>query len=501
MAAAIAAMAAAIAAATPLRVLQAAAEIYPLVKTGGLGDVFGALPPAIARQGVDVRLLLPGYPAIRAAFKEERTLATIGATFGAATIAVRFGQLRDIELPAYVIDAPALFDRPGHPYLAADGTDWPDNALRFGALGWVAAHIGLGDIDPQWQPQIVHAHDWHAALACAYLALHPASACRSVYTVHNLAFHGLFPHDLLAELHLPARVFSLDGLEFFGKGSFMKAGIQYADRITTVSPTYAREIQTREFGCGLEGAIVHRVDRLRGILNGVDDAVWNPATDQAIAQRYDAGHLAGKAADKDALQKELGLTQTGAAPLIGLISRLTEQKGVDLMLGALPDLITDGAQFALLGRGDAQIETGLRALAQTHPDRVAVRFGYDEALAHRIVAGADLIAVPSRFEPCGLTQLYGLRYGTLPLVRRVGGLADTVVDATRKTIAEDTATGFMFDAADAPSLHAAARRAFALHREPPRWQRLMRRAMAQKFSWDDAAAKYVGVYRELVSRA
>lgn len=485
--------------AAPLRVLQVAAEIYPLVKTGGLGDVFGALPPAIARQGVDVRLLLPGYPAVHAAFSEERTLATVGATFGAATITVRRGRLRDIDLPAYVIDAPALFDRPGDPYLAADGADWPDNALRFGALGWVAAHIGLGDIDPPWRPHIVHAHDWHAALACAYLALHPASACRSVYTVHNLAFHGLFAYDLLAELHLPARVFSLDGLEFFGKGSFMKAGIQYADRITTVSPNYAREIQTREFGCGLEGAIAHRAARLRGILNGVDETVWNPAADPAIAQGYDAAHPAGKAACKAALQTELGLAPAADAPLIGLVSRLTQQKGVDLMLSALPSLIADGAQFALLGSGDARIETGLRALTQQHSDRVAVRFGYDEALAHRIIAGADMIAVPSRFEPCGLTQLYGLRYGTLPLVRRVGGLADTVVDATEQALADDTATGFAFDAADAPGLRGAARRALALYRDRPRWQQVMRRAMAQKFSWNEAAEKYVAVYRELVA--
>lgn len=482
-----------------MQVLQVAAEIYPLVKTGGLGDVIGALPPALARRGLDVRLLLPGYPAILAAFEPARTVIALGPAFGAATLSVQVGVLRGIDVPAYVIDAPALYAREGHPYLGPDGRDWADNALRFGALGWIAAHLGCGDIDRAWQPQIVHVHDWHAALACAYLALNPAAPCRSVFTIHNLAFQGLFAADLLPALQLPARLLTYDGIEFFGHGSAMKAGIQYASRITTVSPTYAREIRTHEFGCGLEDALEHRAAHLRGILNGVDDAVWNPARDAHIDHHYDAARLSGKTAAKAALQKEFGLRSAPNAPIIGVISRMTQQKGMDLLLNAAPDLIADGALFALLGSGDSTIENGWRALANAHPASVAARFGYDEPLAHRIIAGADLIAVPSRFEPCGLTQLYGLRYGTLPLVRRVGGLADTVVDADEHTLAADTATGFVFDAATADALRTTARRALALFRERTQWQKVQRRAMAQGFSWEEAARQYDDLYRELTA--
>jgi starch synthase len=479
------------------RVLQVAAEIFPFVKTGGLGDVVAALPPAIARQGLDVRLLLPGYPAILDAFRPKVTVTTVGPAFGAATLALRFGMLRGVDVPAYVIDAPALFWRTGHPYIAPDGRDWADNTTRFAALGWFAAHLGSGDIDRAWRPAIVHGHDWHAALACAYLALNPAAPCRSVFTIHNLAFQGLFPSDLMAALQLPARLFAFDGLEFYGQGSAMKAAIQYADRITTVSPSYAREIRTREFGCGLEGALEHRAADLRGILNGVDDAIWNPARDAHIAQRFDAARMPCKAACKTALQRDMGLRQAADAPLIGVVSRLTTQKGIDLLVQAAPAICAAGAQLALLGSGDPPIESDLRALANSRPDAVAVRFGYDEALAHRIIAGADLIAVPSRFEPCGLTQLYGLRYGTLPLVRRVGGLADTIIDADEAGRAEDRANGFVFDQADAASLQDAALRATELYRNRAEWNRLQQRAMAQDFSWDTAASEYVKLYREL----
>ena len=483
----------------PLHVLQVGAEIFPLVKTGGLGDVLGALPAALARCGLDVRLLLPGYPAILAAFRQTQRIATLGPAFGAATLAILFGRLRGIDVPAYVIDAPFLYARAGHPYLGPDGRDWPDNALRFGALGWVAAHLGGGDLDRQWQPRIVHAHDWHAALACAYLALHPAPPCRTVFTIHNLAFQGLFAPDLMPALQLPARLLAYDGIEFFGQGSAMKAGIQYADRITTVSPTYAREIRTGEFGCGLEGALEHRAAVLRGILNGVDGAVWDPAHDAYVEQHFDAEHLAGKAAAKAALQAALGLRSAPDAPLIAAVTRLTQQKGIDLLLEAAPALVAEGAQLAVLGSGDAPLEQQLRALTNARPASVAARLGYDEALAHRIIAGADLIAVPSRFEPCGLTQLYGLRYGTLPLVRRVGGLADTVVDADERALAADTATGFAFITADSGSLRAAARRAFALYRDRTRWRKVQQRAMAQNFSWDAAAEKYLELYRETIS--
>ncbi len=481
------------------RVLQVGAEIFPLVKTGGLGDVLGALPQALVRQGFDVRLLLPGYPALRQPLADAQRVCTLGPAFGAASIEILLGRLPGIDLPAYVIDAPSLYERPGNPYVDAEGKAWTDNALRFGLLGWVAAHLGLGDIDRSWRPTIVHGHDWHAGLAATYLALHPQPRCRSVFTVHNLAFAGLFEREMLPTLLLPQDSFGLDGVEFHGEGSMLKAGLHYADAITTVSPTYAREIRTPEFGCGLEGVIAHRAAQLHGILNGVDYEIWNPATDRLLEVRFDHKRIALKAAAKAALQKQLGLAVDPAAMLIGVVSRLTQQKGIDLLLQALPALLADGAQLALLGSGDATLENGCRALSAAAPSQVAVRFAYDEPLAHRIIGGSDVIAVPSRFEPCGLTQLYGLRYGTLPLVRRVGGLADTVTDADDASLSAGTATGFVFDAATPAALLLAARRAIALYQQPTEWQKVMRRAMTQDFSWDGAAAHYAALYRALLA--
>ena len=487
------------------RVLHVGAEIYPLVKTGGLGDVLGALPIALAENGVDVRLLLPGYPAVMQALREAAPVATFGPAFGAASLVVRLGRLSGIGVPAYVVDAPSLYDRPGNPYLGRDGREWPDNPLRFGALGWVAAHLGLGDIDRGWRPEIVHGHDWHAGLACAHLAFHPAPGCRSVFTVHNLAFHGMFDKSMLPALFLPPAAFVFDGLEFHGQGSAIKSGLQYADHITTVSPTYAREIQTHEFGCGLETVIAHRRSALSGILNGVDYTVWDTATDPLLETHFDAHGSpetlrAGKARAKEALQRQLGLDITRGRLLIGVVSRLTAQKGIDLLLEALPQLLPQQVQLALLGSGDAKLEAGLSELAALHPGSIAVRLGYDESLAHRIIAGADVIAVPSRFEPCGLTQLYGLRYGTLPLVRSVGGLADTVVDASEAAIAAGTATGFSFADANTPELLAAIRRAGELYRSPAGWLAVMMRTMAQDFSWGKAATAYAAIYDQLVAR-
>jgi starch synthase len=492
-------------AAASRRVLHVGAEIYPLVKTGGLGDVLGALPAALAENGADVRLLLPGYPAVLQALQESSAIATFGPVFGAASLIVRLGRLNGIAVPAYVIDAPALYDRPGNPYLGSDGHEWPDNPLRFGALSWVAAHLGLGDVDRGWRPQVVHGHDWHAGLACAHLAHHPVPGCRSVFTVHNLAFHGLFDKALLPALLLPAAAFVFDGLEFHGQGSAIKAGLQYADQITTVSPTYAREIQTHEFGCGLETVIAHRRSVLSGILNGVDYAVWNPATDTFLEKHFGATSApetlrAGKTRAKEALQRQLGLETARGRLLIGVVSRLTTQKGIDLLVDVLPQLLPQQVQLALLGSGDTKLESALTALAAAHPGSIAVRLGYDEALAHRIIAGADVIAVPSRFEPCGLTQLYGLRYGTLPLVRSVGGLADTVVDASDSAIAAGKATGFNFTNATASELLGAIRRAGDLYRSPAAWLAVMVRAMAQDFSWTKAAADYSTIYEELLAR-
>ena len=481
-----------------MKVLHAAAEVFPLVKTGGLADVLGALPQALAGQGAEVRLVLPGYPAIADAVLHQKLLCEFGAAFGAARVAVRLGQMPFSHLPVYVVDAPYLYRRAGNPYHAADGQEWGDNLQRFALLGWVAAHLGAGEIDPEWQPDVVHAHDWHAAMACAYMAAHPATRAASVFTVHNLAYQGLFPNHDFSLLGLPWHFMQSHGVEFHGQLSFMKAGLKYAKRVTTVSPTYAREIATHDFGCGLDGVIRSRGHDVSGILNGVDPAVWSPEVDTAIAARYSAHEPGGKARCKTALQVELGLTPDAKAPVFGLVSRLTSQKGLDLLLGALPSMLMAGGQLALQGSGDAALESAFVETARANPGRVAVRLGYDEALAHRIVAGSDAILVPSRFEPCGLTQLYGLRYGTLPVVRRVGGLADTVTDAG-KPGAKDGGTGFVFDAATPSTLADALSRAAAAFHDPARWSALMRRAMAQDHSWAVPAREYMALYAQLAT--
>lgn len=481
------------------RVLQVAAEVYPWVKTGGLGDVIGALPTALSRAGADVRLLLPGLPALLAAVRDKQLIGSLGAMFGAPQVNVLRGSLAlGAGLTAYVIDAPERFGRPGDPYLDPDGRDWPDNHLRFGLLGWVAAQLAMGRIDPHWRAGVLHAHDWHAGLAPAYLRTDPRPDVACVFTIHNLAFQGLFASDVLEPLGLPGSFFSPDGLEFHGKLSFIKAGIRYAEHVTTVSPGYAREIQTPEMGCGLDGLLRARARDLTGILNGVDQAIWNPAADGYLADHYTAADLAGKARLKATLQREFGLDVRPEAIVFAVVSRLTEQKGMDLLLQALPTLRQVGGQLVLLGSGERAIEEALRQAAAADSGGLGVRIGYDEALAHRIIAGADAIVVPSRFEPCGLTQLYGLRYGTLPLVRRVGGLADTVVDASPGSGAPERATGFTFDEPTAAALASAFRRVGAAWRDPALWPGLMQRAMAQDFSWENSARSYLDLYRTLL---
>jgi starch synthase len=481
-----------------MRVLHVAAEVFPLVKTGGLADVVAALPVALAERGADVRLLLPGLPAVMDGVESPRTVVDIGAAFGALRVRLLLGRLPGSKLPVYVIDAPYLYRRGGSPYQDAQGEEWPDNLQRFALLGWVAAHLAADDADPQWMPDIVHAHDWHAALACAFVAEHLPTQAASVFTVHNLAFQGLFPMHDWAMLGLASHLMSPAGLEFHGQLSFMKAGLQFADQVTTVSPNYAREIATHEFGCGLEGVIRGRGAAVSGILNGIDADIWNPATDPAIAHRYDADRRAGKFECRRALQAELGLAADPDALLVTVISRLTAQKGLDLVLGALPELLHGGAQFAVQGTGEPALEAAFRMAAQAHPGRVHVHIGYDEARAHRLIAGADAIAVPSRFEPCGLTQMYGLRYGTLPIVRRVGGLADTVDDATPESEDRGQSTGFVFDAATPAAFERCVRRAMALHAQPARWGRVVDAAMARELSWDGPAQQYLALYARLL---
>lgn len=476
-----------------MRVLQVAAEVFPLVKTGGLADVIAALPPAMAQAGADVRLLLPGFPAIVDSVAGARTVVDVGPCFGALRVRLLRARMPGTALPVYIIDAPHLYRRGGGPYQAEDGRDWPDNLQRFALLGWIAARLASGDADPDWTPEIVHAHDWHAAMTCAYMSDHLPTRAASVFTIHNLAYQGQFAHDDWSLLGLSSRYMSPAGFEFHGQLCFMKAGLQFARRITTVSPTYAREITSAQFGCGLEGVIRNRTADLSGIVNGIDAAVWNPATDGAIARLYDVANPAGKAECRSALQAMCGLDIDAHALVVTVVSRLTWQKGLDLLLEVVPELVADGMQLAIQGNGDPALEDAFRRAAAAHAGRVALTIGYSETRAHQLIAGADVIAVPSRFEPCGLTQLYGLRYGTLPVVRRVGGLADTI---------DDGRTGFAFDADNAPALRDTLRRAAAVRaNEPDVWTSMMRAGMEQDLSWSQPALRYLDLYRGALGRA
>jgi starch synthase len=481
-----------------MKVLHASAEVFPLVKTGGLADVLGGLPQALQELGTEVRLVLPGLPAILNGVKSQTLVREVGAVFGAGKVSLRLGHLVPSMMPVYVIDAPYLYLREGSPYLAPDGHEWTDNAQRFGLLGWVAAHLAAGELDDAWRPDVLHAHDWHAAMAFAYLVAHPGTMPATIFTIHNLAYQGLFDEGDFHMMGLPARLMKPAGIEFHGQFSFMKAGLTYASRVTTVSPNYAIEITSPEFGCGLDGLIRARGSRVSGILNGVDGNVWNPAIDPVIAANYSSSALHGKAACKASLQQTLGLHVNSKVPLFVVVSRLTAQKGLDLVLAALPVLLASGAQLAVQGTGASALESAFKAAANANPEQIAVRLGFDEGLAHQMMAGADAILVPSRFEPCGLTQLYAMRYGTVPVVRRVGGLADTIVNASSHAVLQDEATGFMFGPATAMALGAAVSEAIQTFGQPRVWQQIMLRGMAQDFSWHRAAQSYLSLYEEVV---
>jgi starch synthase len=482
---------------TGLAVLSVASEVFPLVKTGGLADVAGALPPALAAEGVAVRTLMPGYPGVLDAIGEFEPVLSIAALHGGPA---RVLATRAADLDLLVLDAPHLYARPGNPYVAAGGSDWPDNAFRFAALSRVAADIGRGAL-AGYAPDIVHAHDWQAGLAPAYLHYAGAPRPRTVMTAHNLAFQGQFPRELLADLGLPDAAFSIDGVEYYGNIGYLKAGVALADRVTTVSPRYAMEIRTPEFGMGLDGLFRARAGVLSGILNGIDTRLWDPATDPRIAVRYDAKHLERRAANGTALRSRLGLADDPSAPILGAVSRLTWQKGMDLLLEAVPALVGLGAQLALLGSGEAALEAGFAAAAQAHPGRVAARIGFDEDLAHLIQAGADALLVPSRFEPCGLTQFCALRYGAIPVVARVGGLADTVIDANEMTLVARAGNGVQFSPVTLEALVLALERTIGLWRDRATWRRLQRHAMAAEVGWRRPARHYAELYRGLAARA
>ena len=479
------------------KILFVTSEAHPLMKTGGLGDVCGGLPQALQALGADVRLLLPGYHDTLQHAGRLKPVTQLILPPLASPVTLLEGLLPGTRVKVWLIDFPPAYDRPGNPYLNIHGHPWHDNAARFALLARVAVAIARGAAGLAWQPEVVHAHDWQTGLVPALLA---ADAVRpaTVFTIHNLAYQGLFSYETFLSLNLPESLWSLHALEFHGQMSFIKGGIVFADRITTVSPTYAHEIQTPEHGYGLDGLLRHHAARLSGILNGIDARAWNPARDPQLDSPYSARQLAHKARNKTALQQEFNLLVDAEVTLCGMVSRLVDQKGVDLLLDALPALMELPLQLVVLGSGEAHYEQALRDQAARHPGRLAVLAGYDEAIAHRIQAGADLFLMPSRFEPCGLSQLYSLRYGTVPIVRRVGGLADTVVDANSANIAAGTATGIVFDAATAEALAGAVQRALALFRDRRSWKKIQLTGMRQDFSWRHSAAEYLHLYETAI---
>ncbi len=478
-----------------LTVLSVASEVYPLIKTGGLADVVGALPTALASKGIGVTTLVPGYPAVMAALDQADLVSSFDHLFGAPA-KLLYGKGKGLNL--LVLDAPHLYDRPGNPYTGPDGQDWPDNAARFGALARVAGELGRGLL-PGLVPDVVHAHDWQAALAPAYLAFGDRPGAKSVLTVHNLAFQGWFPYQVFAALGMPERAFTYDGVEYFGGVGYLKAGLQCADAITTVSPTYAEEICTSAGGMGLDALLRHRRGVLTGIVNGIDTEVWNPSSDTALAARYDAGTLASRGANKRAVEARFGL-DPGEGLIYTVVSRLTLQKGMDVLAEALPAMVESGARLALLGSGDPLIEAAFRAAAERFKGRVGVIIGYDEGLSHLLQAGADAILVPSRFEPCGLTQLYGLRYGCVPVVSRVGGLADTVIDANDAARAAGVATGLLFGGVDRAGLLGAHERTLRLYSNPAAWSALQKSGMRTDVTWNRSATQYADIYRRLTGQ-
>ncbi|WP_374291292.1 glycogen synthase GlgA [Paenirhodobacter enshiensis] len=474
------------------RVLSVASEAVPLVKTGGLADVVGALPAALAGQGWHMRVMMPAYRGV---------LDRVGATdvvwaaenFFGGSARLCLGSVGGMEVLA--LDAPHLYDRAGGPYSGAQGDYW-DNAERFAALSWAAAIVARDGVEG-WKPEVVHAHDWQAGLVPAFLR-YWNTGVPTVMTIHNMAFQGRFGPQKAGPMRLPPEWFHREGYEFWGDVSTLKAGLMAADAITTVSPRYAEELMRGEFGLGLEGVIQARAGVVSGILNGVDGQVWDPETDPEV-HPYSAAKPQGKAKNRKALLAEFGLNAEVSGPLLVMVTRMTPQKGIDLLPQAVESFVAAGGALAVLGSGDSWAEAAMRDLAARHPGRVAVRIGYDEGLSHRMFAGGDAVLVPSRFEPCGLTQLYGLRYGCVPVVSAVGGLADTVVGASPATQALGAETGVVFSPVDGLGLTQALRRLVALHADAPRWKAMVRRGMRMDWGWERSAVAYAALYEGLIA--
>ena len=484
--------------ANPLKILFVTSEAHPLIKTGGLGDVSGSLPPALKAQRHDVRVILPAY---RAAMRKASNLgfAAFDIEGAPATVRLLQGKIPGKSIKFWLVDSPNHFDRPGGPYVDPDGHDWSDNAERYATFARTVTAVARNKAGLNWQPDIVHCNDWQSGLVPALLAQYPKRPA-TVFTIHNLAYHGHFDQGMFTRLRLPDTLWGMDGLEFHGGLSFIKGGLVYADMINTVSPTYAEEIRTPEFGWGLEGLLSHRANRLRGILNGVDYKLWSPAGDPYIPQQYDDRNLQHKLASKRALQQEFNLPPNPDIPLLGLVGRLVAQKGIDLVLDIIERVAQHNAQLVLVGTGDKRFEQAILDAAKHKPGHIGAWIGFSERLAHLIEAGADMFLMPSRFEPCGLNQIYSLRYGTVPIVRRTGGLADTVVDATADAINAGLATGFTFGDAKAEALAGAVDRAIELYRKRPKvWKKVVLTGMKQDFSWKRSAKHYLELYYDALS--
>lgn len=483
------------------RVLFVASEVHPLVKTGGLADVAGALPVALKTLRCDVRIMMPAYRAALERAGDVEEIATLRIEQAESPVRLLETRLPGSSVRIWMVDSPAHFDRDGGPYGPAGGGDWPDNAQRFMLFSRAAVAVAQGEAGLPWQPAVVHCNDWQSGPIPALLARRTPRPA-TVFTIHNLSYQGLFPWETFQSLDLPPDLWSMHSMEYFGNFSFIKGGIVYSDMISTVSPQYAREITTPQFGYGLEELLRHRGDRLVGILNGADYRQWNPARDPYIPHPYNAYNLADKQRNKTALQARMGLPENPAVPLLGMVGRLVEQKGFDLLLDALPELLrTHDLQLVVLGSGDRALEQRLQAAARTYPDRIAAQFGYSEELAHQIEAGADIFVMPSRFEPCGLNQIYSLRYGTVPVVHRTGGLANTVVDASLEALRAGVASGFVFDEPSPVALAEALTRALACYRSPRLWKQLTFHGMQQDFSWRRSAQQYLNLYRQAAQAA
>ncbi len=490
-----------------MRILFVTSEAFPLIKTGGLADVSGALPAALQEVDADVRILIPGYPAVLDKLINPKFLATISNLPHVGAINVILGEMPGTKVPVMAIASVGLYQRDGGPYVDATGNDWEDNPYRFGTLSLVAAILS-GDQSPlkDWAPDITHCNDWQSGLTPAFMHFMRASRiqmkqAKSVLSIHNLAFQGCYGADWVTRLGLPAESFQMNGVEYYGQLSFLKAGIFYADGLSTVSPTYAKEIQTEAYGFGMQGLLTARGNEIYGILNGLDTHEWNPATDPHLAEHYDADNLAGKQVVKATLQTKLGLNEEAKIPLLGVVSRLTHQKGLDMLLACAESLlIQNGCQLAVLGSGDASLEQGYRDLAKRFLGQVSVTIGYNEALSHQIMAGCDIFVMPSRFEPCGLNQMYGLRYGTPPVVTNTGGLADSVQDSNEASINNKTATGFVMPEASTSALLSATERALDYYQDEKAWKAIQENGMHQNLDWTKSAKAYMAMYKEILQK-